>query len=207
MSKLGLREKQKLEKLKGIKAAARRLFLEKGFDKATTRKVAEIAGVSHATVFLYAKEKRDLLFLVFNDDLDRVAEEARAAIDHTGSFLDQLMQFFEPFYRYFAQDPQIALLGIHEYGTAVVGESPQMRRVSVRAEGTLESISSVIDSCKVSGSVSAKVDPKVATDVIRAIYMAEMDSWLRTSVLDVEAGMCSLRSALSLLFAGLRTSD
>lgn len=30
-------------------------------------------------MFLYAKDKRDLLFLVFNEDADRVADEAIAA--------------------------------------------------------------------------------------------------------------------------------
>src|SRR5438093_2985297 len=65
---LGLREKHKIDKLRRIRSSARKVFLEKGFDAATTREVAEIAEVSHATVFLYAKDKRDLLFLVFNDD-------------------------------------------------------------------------------------------------------------------------------------------
>lgn len=205
MNTMGFRERQKLEKLKGIKAAARQLFLEKGFDKATTRKVAEIAGVSHGTVFLYAKEKHDLLFLVLNDDLDCAVEEARLAVDRSSSFIDQLMQFFEPFYRYFSQDSQVALLGIHEYRAAVVGDSPQMRRVSERSKGTLEVICSVIDSCKASGSVDKSVDSQMASSVIRSIYMAKMDSWLRTSELDVEVGMNSLRESLNLLFMGLST--
>ncbi len=201
---LGLREKHKLDKLKRIRSAARTLFLEKGFDGATTRKVAEMAGVSHATVFLYAKDKRDLLFLVFNDDLDRVAEEARSSIDRSASFLDQLEQLLGPFYRYFAQDSMIGLLGIHEYSMAVAGESPQMQRVKLRAEAMQEGICSVIDSCKASGTVSEEVDAQVAAQVIRAIYLTEMDCWLRTLPLDFEAGVQSLRTALGLLFTGLR---
>ncbi|MBJ2258918.1 hypothetical protein B7H20_29205 [Pseudomonas aeruginosa] len=201
---LGLREKHKLDKLKRIRTAARTLFLEKGFDGATTRKVAEMAGVSHATVFLYAKDKRDLLFLVFNDDLDRVAEEARGAVDPSASMLDQLTQLLGPFYRYFAQDSMIGLLGIHEYTTAVASDSPQMQRVKQRAESMLAGICSVIDACKASGTVVEAVDSSRATQVIRAIYMAEMDAWLRTPPLDCEAGVQSLRAALGLLFMGLR---
>lgn len=201
---LGLREKHKLDKLKRIRSAARTLFLEKGFDGATTRKVAEMAGVSHATVFLYAKDKRDLLFLVFNDDLDRAAEEACNAIDRSASFLDQLEQLLGPFYRYFAQDSMIGLLGIHEYSTAVASDSPQMQRVKLRAEATQAGICSVIDACKASGTVAESVDSLVAAQVIRAIYLSEMDAWLRTSPLDYEAGIRSLRTALGLLFMGLR---
>ncbi|ART57314.1 TetR family transcriptional regulator (plasmid) [Acidovorax carolinensis] len=201
---LGLRERHKLDKLRRIQAAARSVFLEKGFDVATTREVAEIAGVSHATVFLYAKDKRDLLFLVFNDDLDRVAEEALAAVDHTKALLTQLLQLFSPFYRYFANDPQIGLVGIHQYGTAAFGGTPQMQRVQQRSEATLQAICASIDACKAAGTVAARVGTTPAALVIRSIYLSEMDRWLHTTDRDVDAGLRSLRSALRLVFEGLR---
>jgi AcrR family transcriptional regulator len=64
---LGQREKNKIDKLNRIKEAARELFLSKGFDDATTRAIASRAGVGIGTVFIYADNKRDLLFLVAND--------------------------------------------------------------------------------------------------------------------------------------------
>ncbi|GAO20749.1 TetR/AcrR family transcriptional regulator [Paracidovorax wautersii] len=201
---LGLRERHKLDKLRRIQSAARKVFLEKGFDAATTREVAEIAEVSHATVFLYAKDKRDLLFLVFNDDLDRVAEEALAAVDHAKPLLHQLLQLFGPFYQYFANDPQIGLVGIHQYGTAATGGTPQMQRVQQRSEATLQAISASIDACKAAGSVAARVGTAPAAHVIRAIYLSEMDRWLHTTDRDVDAGLRSLRAALRLVFEGLR---
>lgn len=201
---LGLRERHKLDKLRRIQSAARKVFLEKGFDAATTREVAEIAEVSHATVFLYAKDKRDLLFLVFNDDLDRVAEEASAAVDHAKPLLHQLLQLFGPFYRYFANDPQIGLVGIHQYGTTATGGTPQMQRVQQRSEATLQSISASIDACKAAGSVATRVGTAAAAHVIRAIYLSEMDRWLHTTERDVDEGLRSLRAALRLVFEGLR---
>ena len=44
--------------------AARELFLAKGFDNTTIREIALRAGVGLGTVFVYAKNKRDLLFLI-----------------------------------------------------------------------------------------------------------------------------------------------
>lgn len=203
----GLRERHKLDKLRRIQSAARKVFLEKGFDGATTREVAEIAGVSHATVFVYAKDKRDLLFLVFNDDLDQVTEEASQAVDKSKPLLNQLLQLFGPYYRYFAKDPQIGLVGIHQYGTAAIGGTPQMQRVQLRSEATLRAISSSIESRKEAGSVAPRVNTTVAAHVIRAVYLSEIDHWLHTAPMDVEAGLRSLRSALRLVFEGLRARE
>ena len=47
---LGLREKNKTEKLLRIKAAARKLFIQKGFDEATTREIAQLAEIGRAHV-------------------------------------------------------------------------------------------------------------------------------------------------------------
>ena len=67
VSGLRQRERNKLDKLRRIKAAARELFLEQGYDNATTREIARRADVGLGTLFSYASDKRDLLFLIYND--------------------------------------------------------------------------------------------------------------------------------------------
>src|ERR1700733_10378271 len=57
----GLRERKKLDKSKRIKAAAKAVFREKGYTQATMREVSDLAGVAAGTLFLYARDKRDLL--------------------------------------------------------------------------------------------------------------------------------------------------
>jgi len=204
---LGLREKQKKDKLLRIRSAAHDLFLERGFEGTTTRKVAEIAGVSHATVFLYAKDKRDLLFLVFNDDLDKVARKARNAVDPSVPLVEQYMQLFRPFYTYFAKDPQIGLLGIHEYNTAVVGaDSPQMERVKARAKALQDCIYQIVKSCQDGGEVSADLDTELVSRLIRSTYLNEIDFWLQTTQLDVEQGLSVLQDMIALVYRGLKSN-
>jgi AcrR family transcriptional regulator len=67
VSGLRQRERNKLDKLRRIKAAARELFREQGYDNATTREIARRADVGLGTLFSYASDKRDLLFLIYND--------------------------------------------------------------------------------------------------------------------------------------------
>ena len=100
------RERNKLDKLKRIKAAARELFLEQGYDSATTREIARRADVGLGTLFSYASDKRDLLFLIYNDLQDELTTAAFGRRSSSRTFLGQMMGSFAPYYRFFAQEPE-----------------------------------------------------------------------------------------------------
>ena len=74
--KLGRRERNKLEKMSRIIGATRGLFASQGFEKTTTLQIAEAAGIGVGTLFLYARTKEDLLFMVFLDEMLETAELA-----------------------------------------------------------------------------------------------------------------------------------
>lgn len=56
-------------------AAAREVFSEHGFQRATTALIAERAGVSEATVFTYFPGKRELCIQVIKDWYDEISSE------------------------------------------------------------------------------------------------------------------------------------
>lgn len=80
----GRRERNKQEKLRRITDAASRLFAERGVDEVTTQEIADAADIGTGTLFLYAKNKGELLLLVQNstytDALVR-GTEAAAGLD------------------------------------------------------------------------------------------------------------------------------
>jgi len=86
----GLREKNKLEKRQRIRAAVRELFSKHGYETATLRQIAMRAHVGLGTLFNYAQDKRDLVFLIFNDELALVLEEALKAAQSEKRLLDKL---------------------------------------------------------------------------------------------------------------------
>jgi AcrR family transcriptional regulator len=113
-SELGLREQNKLEKRQRIREAARELFSKRGYDSATLRQIARRAHVGLGTLFNYAQDKRDLVFLIFNEELAAVTDEALRAAESHHFLLDQLMDIYKPHYEYFSKHPALSRILLKE---------------------------------------------------------------------------------------------
>ncbi|MFI1969074.1 TetR family transcriptional regulator [Streptomyces cinnamoneus] len=72
-SRLGLRERKKIQTRQAIRRAAYRLFAEHGYDSTSVDRIAEAADVSPSTVFRYFPTKEDI---VLTDEYDPVLEAA-----------------------------------------------------------------------------------------------------------------------------------
>ncbi|PRY62364.1 TetR/AcrR family transcriptional regulator [Glycomyces artemisiae] len=94
--KVGRRERNKQEKLDRITAAARELFAEHGVDEVTTQQIAEAADIGTGTLFLYAKNKGELLLLVQNSTYAEALIEGRNAAEDTPEILDAVMAIIRP---------------------------------------------------------------------------------------------------------------
>ena len=86
--------RERLEaKESAILDAAERIFAQAGFDGAKIADIARAASVAEGTVYLYYKNKRDLLAGVIGRFWSQLTLGADAAIDKEASTLDQLEQF------------------------------------------------------------------------------------------------------------------
>lgn len=90
-----LREEVKTERARAILSAARDLFLEKGFEQATTLEIAEHAGVGVGTVFKYFPTKGALLFAIVNMDLTAVHQQAARSVAAETKLLQRLQAFYQ----------------------------------------------------------------------------------------------------------------
>src|SRR6185295_12879056 len=85
----GLRERNRQERLARIKRAARLLLQKKGYDGTTLRMVGEKAALGTGTLFGYVQDKRDLVWMIFEDDHAGVTDQALATIAPDVGFVDQ----------------------------------------------------------------------------------------------------------------------
>ncbi|GAA5083929.1 TetR/AcrR family transcriptional regulator [Microbacterium yannicii] len=88
---VGRRERNKQDKLQRITAAARELFLEHGVDDVTTQQIADKADIGTGTLFLYAKNKGELLLLVQNSSYVDALAEGRAEAERVADPLEAVI--------------------------------------------------------------------------------------------------------------------
>src|SRR6266699_6751169 len=80
----GIRHRQEQEKQElrqAILTAAGELFLEQGYERFSLRKVAERIGYSPTTIYLYFRDKDDLLFSVVDEGFMRFGQQLAAAAE------------------------------------------------------------------------------------------------------------------------------
>jgi AcrR family transcriptional regulator len=90
---LSRRDREMAARREDIKAAAMRVFAEKGFERATIREIAEAADVGEGTIYNHFESKVDLLISMINeadDDDDRRA-------DYAAGLQQSLHDFFQGF--------------------------------------------------------------------------------------------------------------
>src|SRR5450755_457004 len=73
------------EKRRRILEAAIRTFGQRGFHEARVAEIAAAAKVAEGTVYLYFRNKEDLLGVVFDESMDGVLEQARRVRDSQDS--------------------------------------------------------------------------------------------------------------------------
>ena len=200
-SRPGLRERNKRAKKERIRAAALELFETKGYDATTTREIAERADVGIGTVFMYAQDKRDLLFMIFNDVLDRMVEEAFARIDGRRSLSNQMTDLFGHFYAVFHARATLARILLREL--VFFSQGKQAAQFLANRRRILEGLERLARAAIERGKVRASEDPQEIATAFFFLYSGEVRLWLNAEQPDLEQGIASLRRMFSLLERGL----
>lgn len=195
------RELNKQDKLARIRNAARALFLEKGFEEATTREIAERAGVAIGTLFLYATDKRDLLLLLFDEELNKLSDRAVAKARRGTPFVEQLLAIFRVFLAYFSETPPLSRYMMQQVTFMGAGVG---NRIQAGLERTHQLLAKVVAQAQADDLVSQDVAPLPAAELIFLIYRAEIRRCLANDPPLIEEGLAALRRDFTILFEGMR---
>ncbi|HEY8578704.1 MAG TPA: TetR/AcrR family transcriptional regulator [Beijerinckiaceae bacterium] len=197
---LGLRERGKQERLRRIKEAAFEAFRSEGYDGASTRDIARMADVSIGTLFVYAKDKRDLLFLVMNEDLDRISEDSIAAIPgRRGPVVDRIVALLTPIYEYFAKEPALARMILSESSRThetVRTDKEQAARYAARMERWQAAIAEILRDAGERGVLEIGDDAGVLARAIFAVHLGEIRRWLMGARPRPKEGVAELHRAV-----------
>ena len=197
----GLRARNKLDKLRRIKDAAQRLFIAKGFDDTTMREIAVRAGVGLGTIFLYAKDKRDLLFLTINEPLEHITQQAEDAVDPAAPLVDNLLAIAKLHYRFFGEQPALARLALREmifYDSGAQAPSFQKTR-----ERLIRLFGHTIELAMDRGDIVPSEPPLFAGWTLFCIFQVELRRWLSSDVTNLRTGLDQLERAFRIVIVGL----
>lgn len=185
------RAEQKEDTRERIRRAAWELFSTQGFEATTTKAIAERAQVASGTIFVHARDKDDILFLVMHDRLSAAVEEAFATVPQA-PFLDQLIHLFGHFFRMYAEAPRVA----HAFVRSLPGANgPNAARVNALTFAFLHRVATLVASAQHRGELAADINPLQAAQNFFALYYMNLMSWL--------AGFATLEGALD---PGLRSA-
>jgi TetR/AcrR family transcriptional regulator, cholesterol catabolism regulator len=193
------RSQQKEAKRERIRDAAWDLFCVRGYDATTTREVAERAGVATGTVFLYARDKADLLFLVFEHRLSSSVDAGFASMPDAG-LVDQLVHLFGPVFEMYDAAPRVARAFVKELPGA---DGPNAQRVNGLTFTFLARMATLVEAAQKRGEVRAEVLAFEAAQIIFGLYFMSLMGWLGGFLTLHDALHGNFRRSLELLMDGL----
>lgn len=143
------REAKKAETRQAILNAATGLFLEHGHDNFSLRQVAEAIGYSPTTIYLYFKDKEDLLFNAAIEGFIKFAHALQAAYDSSNDPWERLMNGGEAYVQFGLENPVHYRLMFMGRGEFLAKDIPQEDCESV--SDSFEILHTMVKECQASG--------------------------------------------------------
>jgi len=190
---VGRRERRKLETRERIRAAAAELFTRHGYAAATMRQIAQRAHVGLGTLFNYAADKRDLVFLIFNEELNAMTDVALAAPRAGQPLLDQLVAVFRVHYRWLGVKPALARILLQELTFYSSGKQ------AATFQGIRRRLIDGIEQLVRRSRLFQEKDVEPVARHIFFVYSASLRWWIAAQRPDAGKGVADLRRLLRLV--------
>ncbi|TGE32298.1 TetR/AcrR family transcriptional regulator [Desulfosporosinus sp. Sb-LF] len=102
--------KPREEKYQAILDAATEAFAEYGYFSCQVSKIAKLAGVADGTIYLYFKNKEDILVSLFTDRMGQFTEEIRKEIAQCQTTKERLLRIARTHITYMQKNRSLAMV-------------------------------------------------------------------------------------------------
>ena len=164
-----------------IKNAALRLFRTAGYERTTTKQIAQAAGVAEGTVFLVAPTKEGLLVTVLEEQLRAVAGPPLASIPARG-IAAQIRHLCSPLFDYFATDPALSRALLK--GMTFPSDPIARTRRDAHVADFLRALGGLFERAKARGELGSRVDPMTCAHNVFAIYVDAVSAFVTADAPD-----------------------
>lgn len=162
-------------KYKQIIDAAVIVIAENGYHQAQVSKIAKQAGVADGTIYLYFKNKEDILISLFQEKMGQFIEKLEETIRTKQSATEQLQLLIENHFRILSEDLHLAIVTQLE-----LRQSNKELRLKINdvLKGYLKLIDHILESGITSGEFDQKLDVRLARQMIFGTIDETVTTWV-----------------------------
>ncbi len=137
------------DKYHSILTAAGTIFAKFGFHKSTIAQIASEAGVADGTIYLYFKNKEDILYQFLSYETDIVLRKMRIAVNRTGNAEVKLKNLIRSHLQEFQDDRNMAVVFQSEV-RYLRDIEPQIKNIS---KMYLDLLTEIIEQGQIEGTI------------------------------------------------------
>mgnify|MGYP003548825370 FL=1 len=164
-------------KYRQIIDAAIVVIAENGYHQAQVSKIAKQAGVADGTIYLYFKNKEDILISVFSDKMSVITESLQYIIKTESSSTAKLSRMIENHFNVLANDAHFAVVTQIE-----LRQSNKALRQKINA--ILKGHLMLLDEILIEGMVSGEFNPVMDVRLARSMVFGTIDEIITTWVMN-----------------------
>jgi len=98
----------KLDKRTRILRSAVKVFAQKGFYNSKVSEIAQNANVADGTIYLYFKNKDEILISIFEEELGKFISEVQRELDAEATIVSKIEKYIHAHLRFVKKNPKLA---------------------------------------------------------------------------------------------------
>ncbi|KIL16415.1 hypothetical protein B4107_2595 [Bacillus safensis] len=167
--------KQKRPKYMQIIDAAVVVIAENGYHQSQVSKIAKQAGVADGTIYLYFKNKEDILISLFKEKMGQFIERMETDIQKKPSAKEKLLLLIEEHFRMLAQNHHLALVTQLELRQSNLELRQKINEV---LKGYLNMLESILTEGKKTGEFRQNLDVRLARQMVFGTIDETATTWV-----------------------------
>ncbi|WP_441296785.1 TetR/AcrR family transcriptional regulator [Alkalihalobacterium chitinilyticum] len=176
--------------------AAVKVIAENGYHHAQVSKIAKEAGVADGTIYLYFKNKEDILISLFEEKMGRFVDKIQEQIEGSLTAKDKLFILIEMHFKQLAENRPLAIVTQLELRQS----NPELRwKINEVLKKYLDLMDTVLTEGKESGYFSEDLDFRLARQMIFGTLDEVVTNWVMK---DCKYDLVSLAKPMHQLLVG-----
>ena len=163
-----LKERQRQEREALILQAAEEVLIEKGYHEMSMDEIAARVGISKGTVYLHFASKEDLVFALFERDMQKFQELVEARIDPASTARGRMETILHLMFE--------GLLSKRIRLLYIIYNSSELRKIFIEKKGCMREMMEQLTTCVTSlleeGKASGEFDATLATSVMLSAFFS-----------------------------------